>query len=75
MASLGQMLANIAHQWRQPLTELHLTLFNMKKASINNNEEKIQELYVQSKSLISSMSSTIEDFTNFFNPQKDKKKF
>lgn len=75
MASLGQMLANIAHQWRQPLTELHLTLFNMKKASINNNEERIQELYVQSKSLISSMSSTIEDFTNFFNPQKDKKNF
>ena len=32
MASLGQMLANIAHQWRQPLTELNLTLFNMKKA-------------------------------------------
>jgi hypothetical protein len=42
MASLGQMLANIAHQWRQPLTELNLTLFNMKKASINHNEEKIQ---------------------------------
>lgn len=75
MASLGQMLANIAHQWRQPLTELNLTLFNMKKASINHNEEKIQELYKESKTLISSMSSTIEDFTNFFNPQKDKKSF
>ena len=36
MASLGQMLANIAHQWRQPLTELNLTLFNMKKASLNH---------------------------------------
>ncbi len=31
MASLGQMLANIAHQWRQPLTELSLTMYNIKK--------------------------------------------
>jgi PAS domain S-box-containing protein len=75
MASLGQMLANIAHQWRQPLTELNLTLFNIKKASINQDEEKIQELYKESKTLITNMSSTIEDFTNFFNPQKDKKSF
>ena len=75
MASLGQMLGNIAHQWRQPLTELNLTLFNMKKASIQNNEKKVDELYKESKSLISNMSSTIDDFTNFFNPQKEKKSF
>ena len=75
MASLGQMLGNIAHQWRQPLTELSLTLFNMKKASSKNNEKKVEELYKESKALISNMSSTIEDFTNFFNPQKEKKSF
>ena len=75
MASLGQMLANIAHQWRQPLTELNLTLYNIKRASINNNEKKVDELYKESKTLISSMSSTIDDFTNFFNPQKEKKSF
>jgi PAS domain S-box-containing protein len=75
MASLGQMLGNIAHQWRQPLTELNLTLFNMKKASKNKDDEKIEELYKESKDIISNMSNTIEDFTNFFNPQKDKKLF
>ena len=75
MASLGQMLANIAHQWRQPLTELNLTLFNMKKASLNHNEKKIEDFYKQSQNLISSMSITIEDFTNFFNPLKQKKNF
>jgi len=75
MASLGQMLANIAHQWRQPLTELNLTLFNMNKSFKNNNKEKTDELYLESKILIKTMSSTIEDFTNFFNPQKDKKSF
>ena len=75
MASLGQMLGNIAHQWRQPLTELNLTLFNIKKASIQKNEKKVDELYKESKLLISSMSATIEDFSNFFNPQKEKKSF
>ena len=75
MASLGQMIGNIAHQWRQPLTELNLTLFNMKKASVQNNEKKVEELYKESKLLISNMSATIEDFSNFFNPQKEKKSF
>ena len=75
MASLGQMLGNIAHQWRQPLTELSLTLFNMKKASLKNDEKKVDDLYKESKTLILNMSSTIEDFTNFFNPQKEKKSF
>ncbi len=75
MASLGQMLGNIAHQWRQPLTELSLTLFNIKKASSTHNEKKVEELYKESKDLIFSMSTTIEDFTNFFNPLKEKKSF
>ena len=75
MASLGQMLGNIAHQWRQPLTELNLTLFNMKKASVLNNEKKVDKLYKESKNLISNMSKTIDDFSNFFNPQKEKKSF
>jgi len=75
MASLGQMLGNIAHQWRQPLTELNLTLFNMKKAHKNKDTLKIDELYKESKNLILNMSNTIEDFTNFFNPKKDKKLF
>ncbi|MDD4329165.1 MAG: PAS domain S-box protein [Aliarcobacter sp.] len=75
MASLGQMLGNIAHQWRQPLTELNLTLFNMKRACTKNDEKKVDELYKESKLLILNMSSTIEDFSNFFNPQKEKKSF
>lgn len=75
MASLGQMLGNIAHQWRQPLTELSLVIFNMKKASLQNDEKKVKELYINSKDLIQNMSNTIEDFTNFFNPQKEKKAF
>jgi C4-dicarboxylate-specific signal transduction histidine kinase len=47
----------------------------MKKASTNHNEKKVEELYKESKDLIFSMSTTIEDFTNFFNPLKEKKSF
>jgi PAS domain S-box-containing protein len=74
-ASLGQMLANIAHQWRQPLTELNLTLFSMKKAAQNSDEEKLTIFYDESKNILKNMSQTIDDFTNFFNPQKEKHLF
>lgn len=71
-ASLGQMLANIAHQWRQPLTELSLAMFNIKKALQNSNEEDVNKFYLESKHIIKNMSETIDDFTNFFSPDKEK---
>lgn len=75
MASLGQMLANIAHQWRQPLTQLNLSLYNLKKAFENQNKKEFEDFYSNSKNLILGMSNTIEDFTNFFSPQKQKEIF
>ena len=75
LASLGQMLANIAHQWRQPLTELTLLNFTMKKASLENDHKKVLQIYNDSKNIIQNMSNTIDDFTNFFKPTKEKKYF
>lgn len=75
MASLGQMLANIAHQWRQPLTELTLTLFNVKKAVKKDNTKEIDAYYKESLEIINNMSKTIDDFSNFFNPNKEKEEF
>ena len=72
-ATLGQMLANIAHQWRQPLTELNLNLYNMKRSV--GDLQKIDEYFLQSKEIIKSMSNTIEDFTNFFTPDRIVKTF
>ena len=74
-ASLGQMIANIAHQWRQPLAELNLTLFSMKKASLRNRPKEMELYYRESKKITKNMSKTIEDFSNFFNPNKPKKTF
>jgi len=71
MASLGQMLANIAHQWRQPLTELGLIIFNMKASMLNHDKAQMMNFYKQSKDIIKNMSATIDDFANFFKPNKD----
>ena len=72
MASLGQMMANIAHQWRQPLTELALTLFTMKKAAYKSDLQEFDIIYNDAKSMIQNMSQTIENFINFFKPNKSK---
>ena len=72
LASLGEMLANIAHQWRQPLTELNLTIFSMNKAALSKNLAEQEKLYLDSKNIIKNMSTTIDDFTNFFKPSKAK---
>ncbi len=74
-ASLGQMLGNIAHQWRQPLTELTLTLFSMKKTALINDDDSVLKFYEDSKKIIKNMSNTIDDFTNFFKPDKEKHHF
>ena len=75
LASLGQMLSNIAHQWRQPLTELNLTIYNMKKDALIDKKDEVKTYYEESKEIIKNMSNTIEDFTNFFNPKKEKTLF
>jgi len=74
-ASLGQMIANIAHQWRQPLTELNLSLFSLKSSITAKNTDEMTQHYKDAKNTIKSMSQTIEDFQNFFNPNKSVELF
>ncbi len=74
-ASLGQMMANIAHQWRQPLTELNLSLYNLKNAALEHDLDKINTIHQESKKIIQTMSQTIDDFQNFFKPGKEKEVF
>jgi len=74
-ASLGQMLANIAHQWRQPLSELNLVLFSLKKSAEKQDYQKVGAYYKKSKDLTKSMSKTIEVFSDFFNPNKIHQNF
>ncbi len=74
-ASLGQMIANIAHQWKQPLTELNLALFNLKKSFDTQSEEEFTKYYHDSKAVVKNMSEVINNFMNFFKPAREKKFF
>ncbi|EAK4349018.1 PAS domain S-box protein [Campylobacter coli] len=64
-SSIEQMISDIAHQWRQPLNELGIAMFQMKQ---NVQDEKgFTEIYLQSKSTIKNMSETIDVFRTLFN--------
>jgi len=75
--SLGEMISNIAHQWRQPLSELSSILMNIKfKHSLDKlDDETMNKKSKEAKEVIQFMSQTIDDFRNFFQPNKSKEDF
>jgi PAS domain S-box-containing protein len=78
LAAMGEMIGNIAHQWRQPLSELGIILYKMKKIYkkyANENDLDYYESYDNSKKVIKKMSDTIDDFRNFFNPHRPSEAF
>lgn len=73
LISMGEMIGNIAHQWRQPLSELGIDLFKMKQNL--KDEDKFIHTYEHAKTVIKNMSNTIDDFRNFFKSDKEKEEF
>lgn len=77
LAELGDMIGNIAHQWRHPLTRLSLTLQNLK--AFQNKDRLTDKLLSDSLETslyqIEFMSNTIDDFKNFYKNDKEKKNF
>lgn len=78
MASLGEMLGHISHQWRQPLMELS-SLFLPIEAKLNMGldleKEEILESITKLNDITKYMSTTIDDFRNFFAKDKEKIEF
>ena len=70
LASMGEMLSIIAHQWRQPLTHLSMVNINLKRIFPENEDGK--KLLAQADKQISYMSDTIDSFRDFYNPTKEK---
>lgn len=75
--SLEEMISNIAHQWRQPLTELSSILMFIKlKFDTKTLDSKIMENKIEDATqVLEYMSHTIDDFRGFFSPKKEKERF
>ena len=77
LASMGEMLANISHQWRQPLNRIASFIMNMQMHIMDNYEKEkyLLEKLEESQAQLEYMSNTIDDFTNFYKKDKKKEKF
>jgi hypothetical protein len=77
LASMGEMIHNIAHQWRQPLNALAIIMANIQDDYKYNelSEERLAELVSKNRAILEQMSNTIDDFRDFFRSDKEAKQF
>ena len=74
MASMGEMLALIAHQWRQPLATINMIASSIKleqqlgNATTEGTLEKLKKI----QDTTSFLSRTINDFRDFFRPDRQR---
>ena len=76
-AALGEMLGNIAHQWRQPLSAISSTVSSMKiqlELDLASKEE-IDKSYDSIIRYVDFLNQTIDDFRGFFRKDKEKVEF
>ena len=73
MAAMGEMIENIAHQWRQPLSLISTaaTGAKLKKDFGNLNDADFYETMEIINSSAQHLSNTIDDFRNFFSNEKE----
>jgi signal transduction histidine kinase len=73
----GEMIANITHQFRQPLNNISYILINLKKKF---NNQTLDEIYfdkkiIQANEQVDFLSKTIDDFKEFYTISKEKEIF
>ena len=74
LASMGEMIANIAHQWRQPLSIISTSATGIKiqkEMGILDDDSEIKSLDCINENA-QYLSNTIEDFRDFFKKSKIK---
>lgn len=77
LAAMGEMVHNIAHQWRQPLNSLSLLISNIVDdfRFKSMTEESLQRDAANAHRLLEKMSTTIDDFRDFFRPDREESDF
>ncbi|MDY0116430.1 MAG: HAMP domain-containing sensor histidine kinase [Sulfurimonadaceae bacterium] len=61
---MGEMLANISHQWKQPLNTIGLAIVSLRTSSLS--EDEYERYYDIMEDNISHLATTINDFSSFF---------
>lgn len=78
LAAMGEMIANIAHQWRQPLSAISTlaTGMQLQKEMGSLDDKTLNKSLEDINKTTQYLSQTIEDFRSFFNPKEnDAKEF
>lgn len=77
LAAMGEMIASIGHQWRQPLNNLSLLIQDVREAREFGeiDDHYIDQFTRESMIQIKHMSQTINDFRRFYRPNKEKTRF
>ena len=77
LASMGEMMENIAHQWRQPLSVITTASSGIKVYKEMNllSDKFLEEAISSITSSCHHLSQTIDDFSDFFKPDNEKNEF
>jgi signal transduction histidine kinase len=76
LAAMGEMLGNIAHQWRQPLSVISTAATGIKLQKDLNilNDKDLDYAMSSINNSAQYLSKTIDDFRSFFDPKNNKEK-
>ncbi len=77
LTSMGEMIQNIAHQWRQPLAQINSAIGVIDNRLYQNSvcDKIIEEKLIEIEKMTHYMSQTIDDFYGFLDENKQKESF